>query len=43
MPGGMITKIIQFDRVVEDGFDALINDKDNQIKVMVDMEAGRAL
>lgn len=35
----MITKRIRLDRVVEDGFDALINDKENQIKVMVDMEA----
>lgn len=39
----MITKMIRFDRVVEDGFDALINDKENQIKIMIDMEAEPAL
>lgn len=39
----MITKMIPFDKVVEDGFHALINDKENQIKVMIDMEAETAL
>lgn len=39
VPEGMITKKIRFDRVVEDGYDALINDKENQIKVMIDMDA----
>ena len=42
-PTGMITKMIRFDRVVEDGFEALINDKENQIKIMIDMEAETAL
>ncbi len=43
VPAEMITKMIRFDRVVEDGFDALINDKENQIKIMIDMEAEPAL
>lgn len=39
-PAGMITKTIQLDKVVEEGFDALINDKENQVKILVDVGAG---
>ena len=38
-PSGMITKKIKLDRVVEDGFHTLIDDKDNQVKILVDLEA----
>jgi len=34
-PEGMITKKIKLDEVVEEGFHALINDKDNQVKILV--------
>lgn len=36
-PEGMITKKIAIDRVAEDGFTALVEDKDNQVKILVDM------
>lgn len=36
-PEGMITKKIAIDRVAEDGFRALTEDKDNQVKILVDM------
>lgn len=39
-PAGMITKTIQLDRVVDDGFHALINDKENQVKILVNVGAG---
>lgn len=39
-PEGMITKKIKFDEVVEEGFQALIKDKDRQVKILV--EAGGA-
>lgn len=35
----MITKKIAIDKVVEDGFRSLIEDKDNQVKILVDLEA----
>lgn len=38
-PEGMITKKIAIDKVVEDGFRSLIEDKDNQVKILVDLEA----
>jgi threonine dehydrogenase-like Zn-dependent dehydrogenase len=38
-PGSMITRKISIDRVVEDGFNALINEKDKHVKVMVDLSA----
>lgn len=38
-PGGMITKIIKMDEVAEKGFKALIEDKDNQVKILVDVGA----
>lgn len=36
-PEGMITKKIAIDKVSEDGFKALIEDKDNQVKILVDL------
>jgi len=34
-PEGMITKKIKLGEVVEEGFHALINDKENQVKILV--------
>jgi threonine dehydrogenase-like Zn-dependent dehydrogenase len=34
-PQNMITKIISIDEVAEEGFRALIEDKDNQVKILV--------
>ncbi len=39
-PEGMITKTIRLDEVEEEGFHTLINDKDNQVKILVDVGAG---
>ncbi|EXL69657.1 hypothetical protein FOPG_14383 [Fusarium oxysporum f. sp. conglutinans race 2 54008] len=39
-PQGMITKVIKMDKVVEEGFQTLINDKDNHVKILVDVSAG---
>ncbi|KAI1624426.1 hypothetical protein EDD37DRAFT_630983 [Exophiala viscosa] len=39
-PEGMITKVIKLDRVAEEGFKALIEDKENQVKILVDVGAG---
>ena len=36
-PEGMITKKIAIDKVAEEGFTALVEDKDNQVKILVDM------
>lgn len=36
-PKGMITKVIRPDEVAEEGFKALVDDKDNQVKILVDM------
>jgi len=33
----MITKVIKMDKVVEEGFQTLINDKDNHVKILVDV------
>lgn len=38
-PQGMITKKIALDKVAEEGFKALIEDKDNQVKILVDLDA----
>jgi len=38
-PEGMITKLIKMDEVAEQGFKALIEDKDNQVKILVDVGA----
>ena len=35
-PEGMITKKIRLDEVVEQGFAALIHDKENQVKILVE-------
>jgi hypothetical protein len=35
----MITKVIKMDKVVEEGFQTLINDKDNHVKILVDVSA----
>ena len=34
-PEGMITKKIKLDQVVDEGFSALIHDKENQVKILV--------
>lgn len=36
-PEGMITRRIKMDRVEEDGFRSLIEDKDNQVKILVEV------
>lgn len=36
-PVKMITRKIAIDRVVEDGYTALINEKDKQVKILVDL------
>lgn len=33
----MITKVIRPDEVVEQGFETLLTDKDNQVKILIDM------
>ena len=38
-PAGMITSTIKIDRVVEDGYRALIDDKDRHVKILVDCRA----
>ncbi|KAH6695070.1 chaperonin 10-like protein [Plectosphaerella plurivora] len=38
-PSQMITRKIKLDDIVEDGIKALVNDKDNQVKILVDMSA----
>lgn len=39
-PYKMITKRIRLDEVEEEGFKTLINDKDNQVKVLVEVGGG---
>jgi hypothetical protein len=39
-PAGMITKTIRLDEVVDEGFNTLINDKENHVKILVDVGAG---
>lgn len=36
-PKGMITKTIKMDEIVEEGFKTLIEDKDNHVKILVDV------
>ncbi len=38
-PEAMITRKIKLDEVEEKGFKALINDKDNHVKILVDIGA----
>ncbi|KIW34205.1 chlorophyll synthesis pathway protein BchC [Cladophialophora immunda] len=39
-PAGMITKKIKLDQVAEEGFKTLIEDKENHVKILVDVGAG---
>lgn len=39
-PAGMITGKIQMDRLVNDGYWALIKEKDKHVKILVDLKAG---
>ena len=39
-PSGMITKKIKLDEIVEEGFHTLIDDKENHVKILVDVGAG---
>ena len=39
-PAGMITKTIRLDQVAEEGFKTLIDDKENHVKILVDVGAG---
>jgi threonine dehydrogenase-like Zn-dependent dehydrogenase len=39
-PEGMITKTIKLDQVAEEGFKTLIEDKENHVKILVDVGAG---
>jgi threonine dehydrogenase-like Zn-dependent dehydrogenase len=39
-PAGMITKKIRLNEVEDEGFSTLINDKDNHVKILVDVAAG---
>ena len=36
----MITKKIKMSEVAESGFKALVEDKDNQVKILIDVDAG---
>ena len=36
----MITKKIKMSEIAEEGFRSLIEDKENQVKILVDIEAG---
>ena len=40
-PKGMITKVIRPDEVAEEGFKSLVDDKDNQVKILVDMSKAK--
>ena len=42
-PRGMITKVIRPDEVAEEGFKSLVDDKDNQVKILVDMSKAKEL
>ncbi|KAG9256232.1 chaperonin 10-like protein [Emericellopsis atlantica] len=41
-PSGMITKTIKLGEIVDEGFMSLVNDKDNHVKILVDVEASLA-
>lgn len=36
-PEGMITKKIPMDKVADQGFETLVEDKDSHVKILVDM------
>lgn len=38
-PQGMITRKIKLNEVEEKGYRALIDDKDNHVKILIDVEA----
>ena len=40
-PDGMITKVIRPDQVAEEGFKSLVEDKDNQVKILIDMSKAK--
>jgi hypothetical protein len=40
-PHKMITEKIKMDEVEEKGFKTLINDKDNQVKILVEVAGGQ--
>lgn len=40
-PKSMITKVIRPDEVAEEGFKSLVEDKDNQVKILVDMSKAK--
>ncbi len=40
-PAEMITKVIRPDEVAEEGFKSLVEDKDNQVKILVDMSKAK--
>jgi len=40
-PDGMITKVIRPDEVAEEGFRSLVEDKDNQVKILIDMSKAK--
>lgn len=40
-PHKMITKVIKPNEVAEEGFKALTDDKDNQVKILVDMSKAK--
>ena len=42
-PEGMITKVIRPDEVAEEGFKSLVEDKDNQVKILVDMSKAKEI
>lgn len=37
----MITKVIRPDQVAEEGFKSLVEDKDNQVKILIDMSKAK--
>lgn len=39
-PEGMITKKIKLNEVAEEGFKTLIEDKENHVKILVDVGSG---
>lgn len=42
-PSGMITKVIRPDQVAEEGFKSLVEDKDNQVKILIDMSKAKEM
>ena len=42
-PEAMITKVIRPDEVAEEGFKSLVEDKDNQVKILIDMSKAKEI